>query len=395
MNAPVPAGRPAHIAVIAGEPSGDALGGRLLAALHAETGGAVRFSGVGGPQMTAQGLTSLFPMAELSVMGLAEVLPHLRRLRRRLNATVAALHADPPDALVTIDSPGFTLRVQRRIAALETARIHYVAPQVWAWKAGRARRIARDLDLLLTLLPFEPPLFARHGLSARFVGHPAVERHRDAPEPADFRAAHGIPAHAPLLCVLPGSRRGEVARLMPIFETAVARLAAALPGLHAVVPTVPGVQAQVCAALDSWPVPVRVLTDGQAKAGAFACADAALAASGTVATELAVGGTPTVIGYRMHPVSECVARQVVKLPYVSIPNLVLGREVQPECLLSACTPDNLVAALIRFMYDSHARTRARADGAEAARALGAAGTPPSRAAARAILETIAPERVQR
>jgi len=382
------AARPPDIAVIAGEPSGDALGGRLLAALRAETGDTLRIRGVGGPEMEAQGLSSLFPMAELSVMGLAEVLPHLRRLRRRLHDVTAALRADPPDAVVTIDSPGFTLRLHRRLADLETARIHYVAPQVWAWKPGRAKRLARDLDLLLALLPFEPPLFTRHGLPTRFVGHPAVERLHDAPDPGAFRDAHDIPRRAPLLCVLPGSRRSEVDRLLPVFEATAARLATAFPGLHAVVPTVPAVEARLRAGVAVWPVPARVVTGSGERLAAFAAADAALAASGTVATELAVAGTPTVIGYRMNPLSEFAARRLVKLPYVSIPNLVLGREVQPEYLLENCTPDRLAEQVTAFMADGTARSRAMSDGAAAARVLRAGEAPPSRAAAATILEAL-------
>lgn len=379
------AGGGPRIALIAGEPSGDALGARLMAALRAETGGRVRFTGVGGARMTGEGLASLVPMRELSVMGLVEVLPHLPRLHRHLTDVVAALRAHPPDVVVSIDSPGFTLRVQRRLADLPTVRVHYVAPHVWAWKAGRARRLARELDLLLTLLPFEPPLFARHGLDARFVGHPAVERAVDAPEAGTFRAQNGIPPRAPLLCVLPGSRRAEVDRLLPIFETTLARLAVAFLGLHAVVPTVPGVAERVRTASQRWPVPVTVVTDDAAKAGAFAAADAALAASGTVATELAVAGAPTVIAYRLHPVSEVLARTLVKIPYASVPNLVLERAAQPELLLESCTPDTLTPAVAELLQDGDARRQALADGAETARILTGPETTPSRAAAREIL----------
>ena len=377
-----------HIALIAGEPSGDELGARLMAALRAETGGGVRISGVGGSRMRAEGLTSHVPMHDLSVMGLAEVVPHLPRLRRHLATTVAAVRADPPDAVVTIDSPGFTLRVQRALADLDAARIHYVAPQVWAWKAGRVKRLGRDLDLLLTLLPFEPPLFARHGLDARFVGHPAVERAATAPDGGRFRARHTIPERAPLVCVLPGSRRGEVDRLLPIFEATLAGLATAFLGLHAVVPTVPAVEARVRAAVANWPVPTAIVTDAEEKTAAFGAADVALAASGTVATELAVAGTPAVIAYRMHPVSEVLARRMVKLDWVSVPNIVLGRDVQPEKLLECCTPDVLTPALAALLQDGDARRRALADGKAVADALMGEDGPPSRAAARAILRRI-------
>jgi lipid-A-disaccharide synthase len=374
--------------LVAGEPSGDALGARLMAALRAETGGRVRFAGVGGEQMQGQGLDSLFPMVELSVMGLVEVLPHLRRLRRRLRETVAAATALRPDAVVTIDSPGFTLRVQRRLAGLAVPRIHYVAPQVWAWKPWRARTLGRDIDHLLALLPFEPPLFEAHGLATTFVGHPAVERAAEAPDPAAFRAAHGIARDAPLLCLLPGSRRGEVDRLLPVFAASVTALARRFGGLAIVLPTVAGVASRVDAAVATWAVPVRVVTGERDKLGAFAAADAALAASGTVAAELAVAGTPTVIAYRMNPVTGWLARRLVRVPYVSLPNLVLNRPAQPEYLLEHCTPDNLVPAVSALLSDPDARARAKADGDAAAAALGAGGAWPSRRAAQAILEAL-------
>jgi len=384
-----------HIAVLAGEPSGDALGARVMAALRSETGDGVRMTGVGGARMTEAGLASYVPMHELTVMGLAEVLPHLPRLRRHLATTVAALRADPPDAILSIDSPGFTLRVQRALADRGTVRIHYVAPQVWAWKAGRAKGLARDLDLLLTLLPFEPPLFRRHGLDARFVGHPAVERAAEARDGGTFRTRNAIPPRAPMLCVLPGSRRGEVERLLPVFETTLARLATDFLGLHAVVPTVPAVAERVRTAVHRWPVPATVVTADDAKAGAFAAADAALAASGTVATELAVAGTPTVIAYRMHPVSEVLARRLVKLDYVSVPNLILGREAQPEHLLERCTPDVLAPAVAAVLGDGDARRRALADGRAIAEALTGQAGAPSRQAAREILTRIARQPAER
>jgi lipid-A-disaccharide synthase len=356
-----------------------------MAALREQTRGRLRLTGVGGSRMAAEGLCSLVPMADLSVMGLAEVVPRLPRLRRHLATTVAALRANPPDAVVSIDSPGFTLRVQRALADLHVRRIHYVAPQVWAWKAGRAKRLSRDLDLLLTLLPFEPPLFQCHGLDTRFVGHPSVERAAKASDPARFRANNTIPARAPLLCALPGSRRSEVQRLLPIFEPTLARLATVFLGLHAVVPTVPAVESRVRAAVAQWPVPTTVVTDDDDKAGAFSAADAALAASGTVATELAVAGTPTVIAYRMHPVTEVLARRLVKLDYVSVPNLILGREAQPERLLESCTPDTLTPVLADLLRDGDARRRAIADGRSTAARLTGNDSSPSRAAAREIL----------
>jgi lipid-A-disaccharide synthase len=233
----------------AGEPSGDVLGAALMRALKAETGGAVRFLGVGGPQMAAEGLDTLFPQAELAVMGLVEVLPSLPRLMRRMAETVDACVSAEPAALVTIDSPSFGLRVARKVKAAAPAirTVHYGAPQVWAWKQGRAKRMAAYVDHVMALLPFEPPYFTRHGLSCDFVGHPAATR--PAPDAAAVAAIRADVEGAPLLALLPGSRRAEVARLSAPFAETVRLLRARAPDLRLVIPTV-GTVADAVAATD-------------------------------------------------------------------------------------------------------------------------------------------------
>lgn len=276
-----------HIFLVAGEPSGDRLGAALMAGLSALVPG-VRFSGVGGPAMAAEGLQSLFPMAELSVMGLLEVLPRYPALRRRMIETAEALVAAAPDAVVTIDSPDFCLRVLARARAARPGlrTIHYVAPSVWAWRPGRARRMAPLVDHVLALLPFEPPLMEDAGMGCSFVGHPAAAAPPATPaEVAAFRAHHGIGA-APVLLALPGSRRGEVARLAPVFGQALAGLVARRPDLRVVVPAVAALGAEVCARVAGWPGAPVVIVEGEgpdgAKAAAFGAARAAIAASGTV-----------------------------------------------------------------------------------------------------------------
>lgn len=383
---------PLTIFVVAGEPSGDVLGAGLMRALAQLSQRPIKFVGIGGDAMCAEGLQTLFPMAELSVMGLVEVLPHLRRLHQRLEQTVEAVHGARPAAVVTIDSPGFALRLQQRLSGLDIERIHYVAPQVWAWKPWRARSLGRRIDRLLTLLPFEPPYFTQHGLATTFVGHPAVERQPPSSMPTTFRDTYGIPRNAPLLCILPGSRASEVDRLLPVFEATAGQLSAVFPGIHVVVPTIASVAERVDKHLRQWPTPVSMVLDPADKQSAYAAADSALAASGTIAMELAIAGTPTVIAYRMNPVTSFMARRLVRVPHVSLPNLVLSREVQPEYLLDACTPANLTAAVKRFMQDTSARADAIAVGREVADALGAAGTSPSIRAARAVLESLDPER---
>lgn len=383
-----PTGDAPLIFLVAGEPSGDQLGARLMAELRRQTDGQVRFAGVGGERMQAEGLESLYPMEDLSVMGLAEVLPHLRRILRRLDETVAAARRMAPDAVVTIDSPSFTLRVMRRLEGIGCPRIHYVAPQVWAWKPWRAKKMATYLDRLLALLPFEPPVFERHGLETTFVGHPVVETAGRTFDTAAFREEHAIPPTAPLISVLPGSRKAEVARLLPVFEETVALLARRLPDLHVVIPTVRSVRTAVEEATRAWPVPVTIVEGAEPRYTAFAASQAAIAASGTVAVELAVANLPAVIAYRVSALTAFLARRLIRVRYVSLANLVLDRPVQPELLQENCTPSKLAEALGPLLDDPKVRQDYIAGCREAAAALGAGGEAPSVRAARAVLETI-------
>jgi lipid-A-disaccharide synthase len=371
------------IYLVAGEPSGDLLGGRLMAALKAMTGGRIRFAGVGGAAMVGEGLDSQFPMSELAVMGIVEVIPHAPRILRRVNETAEAVKSLRPDAVVTIDAPAFAFRVGKKLKSAGIPLIHYVAPSVWAWRPRRAKMIARFLDHLLVFLPFEPPFFLREGLAATFVGHPAVEAPKG--DRAAFRARHGISASVRVLAMLPGSRRGEIARHVPIFRDAVAMLSRRHPDIHLVVPTVPTVDAEVRAALSTFGVPATVVGADE-KYDAFAAADVALAASGTVVLELAVVGVPTVVTYRVNALSAFVARRMVKVPYASLVNLVLGRAAVPELIQDACRPDLLSAAVIDLLDNDEARARQKADLAEAVRALTPDHDKPSARAAKVVLD---------
>lgn len=372
--------------LVAGEPSGDQLGARLMAAIEKRR--RVRFAGVGGPLMEARGLSSLFPMAELSVMGLAEVVPHLPRLSRRLSQTATAVRECRPAVLLTIDSPGFNFRLARRLKGAGVPIVHYVAPSVWAWRPGRARAVAGVLDHLMALLPFEPPYFEAEGLATTFVGHPVVEGIVEQGNGEDFRRRHGIPAGATVLCVLPGSRRSETSRLLPIFGRTLGLLKERFRDLHAVVPTVDTVAGAVAAAAAGWPVPAVVIGVASEKAAAFAAADVALAASGTVALELAMAGVPAVIAYRVHPVTGWLARRLVRVPFVSLVNVILERQAMPEFLLNDCTPDKLAAAVGTLLVDETERAVQRAAGEEALARLGRGGPAPSGRAAEVVLNVI-------
>ena len=381
--------RELRVFLIAGEASGDALGGALMAALRDISPETLRFAGVGGPAMEGQGLESLFDYSELSVMGLVEILPHAPRLLRRIREVAAVIEADPPDVLVTIDSPGFVFRVVSRLQGRSYPRIHYVAPTVWAWKPGRVHKFRRHFDRLLALLPFEPPYFEQVGLPCTFVGHPVVEAAVD--RQASRRRvgeACAIPEDATLLCVLPGSRAGELDRHLPAFGETVALLAARQPGLRVILPTLPHLRARLVAQTADWPVPVVVVTEAAVRADAMAAADVALAASGTVTLELARARVPTVVAYRVAPLTAWLLRRVIQVDYVSIVNLIADRAVIPEFLQDAMRPADMATALRALLSDPAARLAMQEGQSGTMLALGEDGEPPSRRAAAAVLDVV-------
>ncbi|QQR68464.1 MAG: lipid-A-disaccharide synthase [Alphaproteobacteria bacterium] len=379
--------------LMAGEASGDLIGARLMAALTEQTQGSARFAGVGGERMMAQGLEPLFPMQELAVFGLVEVLRHIPRLLGRIRQTAQAAHQMRPAAVIGIDAPDFCLRVAKRLKGRGIPLVHYVAPSVWAWRPGRARKVAKILDHLLTLLPFEPPYFEREGLATTFVGHPIIESDVARGDGARFRLAHHITPEQPVLVVLPGSRAGEIRRLAPIFGQTLDALARRFPDLSVVVPTLPSVAGLVAHEAQSWPVHPLLLLGDTAKYDAFAAADVALAASGTVSVELAMAGVPSIIGYRVNPLSAMIFRMVTKIRYASLLNLMEDRMVIPEFLQQYCRPDVLAPAVTQLLEDPTARQRQREVAARLPAWLGAGPMMPSARAARTVLSVagIAPK----
>ena len=364
------------------------LGARLIAALRARRPD-LQFAGVGGEAMTAAGVASLFPMHELALMGLLEVLPKIFRLRARIDETVADITARRPDVVVTIDSPGFTLRVLRKIQHLGIRRAHYVAPQAWAWKEKRVRHFPGLWDRLLCLLPFEPEFFARHGLRGDFVGHPVLESGADGGDGARFRAAHGLAAETPVLTIMPGSRRTEVSRLLPILGDALRLIADRVPGLVPVVPVAGPVAETVLAETQNWSPRPIVVTTLDEKHDAFAASTAALTKSGTSTLELALANVPMIVTYRVNPMTAAIAKRLVKVKFASILNLLAGRAVIPELIQWTCTPQYLAATLLPLLTDPTAAQGQR----NAVRTYldmlrPPSGEKPSEAAAGAILELL-------
>lgn len=359
--------------LVAGEPSGDLLASRLMRALKKKTGGDVRFYGVGGETMAQEGLTSLFDSSELAVMGLMEVIPSIPRILKRISQTVQDIVDKKPDVVVTVDSWSFSARVNKALKARKTGipQFHYVAPQVWAWKKKRAKTCGRYIDELFALLPYEPPYFEPHGLKTDFVGHPVVEGGASKGDGAAFRKEYGIAAGAPLLCVLPGSRRSETKYLLPVFQETVSRLKRKYPALRVVVPTVVTVAEKVKKAVASWDVPVTVVTGEKARYDAFAAANAALAASGTVALELAMARVPYCIAYKMNPISSFLAPLVVKGKYVNLVNILADKLIVKEFLLKNCRADWLTNEVDLLLSDETYRQTQISQASQVLNLLGA------------------------
>ncbi len=378
------------IYLIAGEPSGDRLGARLIAALKTEHPGPLEFRGIGGEMMEREGLASRFPITDLAVMGLAEVLPRLPRLLRHIRETVDDIAASRPAILVTIDAPDFGLRVARQVKAKDATipLLHYVAPSVWAWKASRARKMAGYLDGVMTLLPFEPDYFTRVGLAADFVGHPVLESAVAQADGWAFRTRHGLGSDARVACLLPGSRAGEIERLMPILRETTELLDERYPDLAYVLPTVSHMEARVRKLIQGWRRQPIVVTGEAEKFDAFAASNVAIAASGTVALELAMARIPNVIIYKFNPVTSWLARKLVKSKYVNLVNILLDEEAVPELILENCRPEWIADAASKLLSDADAVGRQRRQLGDALALLSRDGIAPSHAAAQVVLRTM-------
>jgi lipid-A-disaccharide synthase len=310
-------------------------------------------------------------------------------LLKRINETADAVERLKPAVLLTIDAPDFCFRVIKKLKSrgCEVPVVHFVAPSVWAWRAGRAAKVAKFLDHLLCLLPFEPPYFEREGLKATFVGHPVVTSAIGNGDGPSFRARHNIAPDAPVLCVLAGSRSGEVGRLLSVFGEAVGKLAPQFLGLHIVTPAVAHLEAQIRAVISTWPAPTTVV-GAKEKADAFAASDVALAASGTVALELAMASLPNVITYKVHALTAFLARRMLKTRYANLINIILDREAVPELIQENCTADNLAREVARLYDNEGARDAQKAAAFEALKQLGWGGPPPGERAADVVLSYI-------
>lgn len=377
------------IFLIATEASGDRLGASLMKVLRQRLGDAVRFEGIGGQQMAREGLASLFPIEELSIIGLTAVVRQLPKIVRLIRNTAKAVADAGPDALVMIDSPDFTHRVARRVRARDRSIpiIHYVSPSVWAWRPGRARAMRTYVDHVLALLPFEPKEYERlRGPPCSYVGHPLTEQAKLLrPKPEEQRRRDEPP---PVVLVLPGSRRSEISQHMAVFGQALARLHSEGMAPELILPTMPHLQEAVSQALVDWPVQPRVVLGEQEKRAAFRIARGALAKSGTVTLELAIAGVPMVAAYRTGAAEAWVLRRLIKANSVILANLVVGENVVPEYLQQDCTPEKLSHALREVLADSTLRQRQLSAFAKIDAIMSTGSEPPSVRAAEIVLATM-------
>lgn len=381
--------RPLKIMLVAAEASGDALGAGLARALKGRLGPDVAFVGVGGPKMAAEGVDSPFDIGELSILGWIEGLRAYGRVKKRVADTAALAARERPDAVVLIDSWGFTIRVAQaiRAAAPKTPLIKYVGPQVWASRPGRARTLARAVDHLLALYAFDAPWFEKEGLPVTVVGSSALHVDMSKADGAAFRARRGITADTPLLLVLPGSRPSEIARMTPIYEAAVKRLKAQIEGLEVAVVAAGTVTADVSGRVAAWPFRA-LLVDEAEKYDAMMAADVALATSGTVSTELALAGAPMVIAYKVDGLSYALMKRMVTAKHVTLFNVAADERIAPEFIQGAARPDRLAKAVGRLLTDRDAAADQARRQTEALALMGRDGENPSRRAADAVLRVI-------
>jgi len=378
-----------RIFLIATEESGDRLGAALMKVLRQRLGDAVQFLGVGGRAMAREGLVSLFPIEELSIVGFAAVVQELPKILRLIRRTADAVIGTAPDALVIIDSPDFTHRVARRVRARNPAIpiVDYVSPSVWAWRPGRARAMVNYVDHVLALLPFEPEEYRRlRGPPCSYVGHPLIEQLSSLRPGAEEQKRRN--AEPPVLLVLPGSRRSEIRHHLEVFGAALGRLMAQGGRFELMLPTMPHLEQVVRAGVAAWPVKPQIVVGEADKRAAFRIARAALAKSGTVTLELALAGVPMVTAYRVGAIEAFILRRAIRVSSVILANLVIGKEVIPEFLQENCTPEQLAQALSDVLTDSPLRRRQLEAFAQLDATMSTGNQPPSVRAADIVLATM-------
>lgn len=379
--------KPLCVMLVAAEASGDDRGAGLARALRKRLGENVRFVGVGGQRMAAEGVESPFDISELSILGLLEGLLAYRKVVARVEDTVALARREKPDVVVLIDSWGFTLRVAQKLRGLDPKLplIKYVAPQVWASRPGRAKTLAASVDHLLAIHSFDAPYFEAEGLPTTFVGNSALTIDFSGADGGRLRERLGIPQEAPVLLVLPGSRPGEISRILPPFAEAVAILKKQRPDLAVVIPAAPTVAEEVKAQASSW---AHVVEGDEAKLDAMKAATVALACSGTVTTELALAGVPMVVGYRLGAMTHAILKHLIRTPYITLFNIAAKAFVAPELVQDDCNGPALAHEVSKRLDDPALRQAQVEAQSAALLKMGRGGPDPSDVAADALLNVL-------
>ena len=381
--------------LVTGEPSGDLLGARLMRAMKIDSD--VQFLGVGGETMQAEGLDTLFDISDLAVMGIFEVLPHLPKILGRIRQTLDDIENQKPDIVVTVDSWSFSKQIHLGLIkrGVKIPHIHYVAPQVWAWKAKRADQIKKWVDHLLMLLPFEEKIFAKKGVPFTYVGHPVIEGGADKGSASRFITMHNLSEKDFIFTILPGSRKNEIKYLLPIFEQAVMKMAEKHKNLRVVLPTVETVREKIENIVSNWTVPVMIVTGELSRYDAFAASDLALAASGTVSLELAMANVPHVIAYKMNWLTGKLAAPILKrkIKFVNLINILADKEIIPECLQDDCNLEKIMLQLEKVMVDNGEKQKKEAQ--EVMNILGAGNVlTPSQKVAKVIRDIVEKQNVR-
>ena len=378
--------------LIAGEPSGDLIGARLIDALNKRVGGRFRVTGIGGEAMESAGLQSRFPISDIAVMGLVEIIPRIPLIKRRMRETIAQIKQDQPAIVVSIDVPGFCYDVWKALRGSGIPIVHYVAPTVWAWRPGRAKKFARELHHLMALLPFEPPYFEKEGLDCTFVGHPVLEGGADKGDGARFRQQHGIASGDTAICVLPGSRSGELKRMAEVFRQSAATIAEKYPDAVFVFPTVSYLSETVTEIARPWPGRTVVVSSVSEKFDAMQACNVAMAASGTVSLELAMARVPHIVAYQMNALTVRIVKLLhgMNQKFVNLVNILLDREIIPEFIQERCRSDLIADYMCKLLDDPEAREEQAKSIDSALSMLRPASGSPSDAAASVVASLLAP-----
>ena len=378
------------IYIIAGEPSGDLLGSRFMKAMKAKTNGKVEFFGVGGDTMEQEGLKSLFDISDLAVMGLTEVIPSIPKILKHIKNTVEDIKKVNPDVVITIDSWSFSSRIHKKLRKLHLniPQVHYVAPQVWAWKKKRAKTMYKYIDHLLTLFPYEPKYFTPYHLATDFVGHPVIESDVIRADGNAFRKKYNIPEDKRIITILPGSRKNEVSKLLPEFLLAAEDLNAAEKDLYFVIPTVKTVSSMVKEGLKDTKLNILVVDTQEDRYGAFRASEAAIAASGTVALELAICDIPHIIAYKVAPLTAFLAKKFLHIQFVNLSNILLGREIIPELLQERFFRSNIKKYTLDLLNKTELYNRQKEGFIKVQKILGKGEQTPSQNACDVVLKLI-------